>query len=121
VAYRGRSDVELDAHVGRLDRNMELAVRRAVALHRQGADEDAVLAETVFAFRAARSLEALTGLPWEDRLETVADRTLNPTPPESQEPHESQQAQEAHVRRYRPKLLRVRRRRSAPLQAASDQ
>lgn len=69
----GRFDEELTTHLETLNQDLDDALRRTMELHRSGADEEAVLAETSLAFRAARSLEALTGVAWEERLEAKVD------------------------------------------------
>ena len=46
----------------------DVAVRRSNELHRAGADEGPVLAETALAISTAKALECLTGVAWEDRL-----------------------------------------------------
>jgi hypothetical protein len=52
-----------------MSQQLDVARRRSVELHRAGADEDAVMAETALAVAAAKALGCLTGEDWDDRLQ----------------------------------------------------
>ncbi|MGH9190384.1 MAG: hypothetical protein ACRD0Q_10195 [Acidimicrobiales bacterium] len=83
----GRFDQELSAHLQSLGRELDEALHRTVELHRCGADEEAVLAETSLAFRSARALEALTGVAWEEQIKAKVERVLGPgTAPAGSDP-----------------------------------
>ena len=65
-----------------LSHQLDAARRRSVALHRAGADDDAVVAETALAVAAAKALGCITGSDWEDELQPGAvDDRDEPSPP----------------------------------------
>lgn len=61
-------------------KQLDTAVARTVDLHRTGAPDGAVLAETALAVGAAKALELLTGESVEAQLEHREDRAA-PDPP----------------------------------------
>jgi len=65
----GEKSGDVGGTIGRLQEQRDTAVNRATGLHRSGASEEAVLAETAVAVGAARALEILTGESWESQLE----------------------------------------------------
>lgn len=76
---------EIGQTIEKLDHQIDTAIERAVELRRDGADEEVLLAETAVAVGAARALEGLTGVSWEERLETKAEE-FSSGPTESQAP-----------------------------------
>lgn len=66
---------DLGQTIHSLEEQLDTAVDRAVHLRENGADENVVLAETAVAVGAARALERLTGVSWEERLEAKGDGT----------------------------------------------
>jgi hypothetical protein len=65
-----------------LSHQLDAAQQRSVALHRAGADDDAVMAETALAVAAAKALGCITGSDWEDELQPdPGDDPDEPTPP----------------------------------------
>lgn len=76
VTGDGKKDVR--GTIKRLHEQLDTAVERTTDLHRSGADEEAVLAETAVAVGAARALEILTGETVEAQLER---REEDVTPP----------------------------------------
>lgn len=69
---------ELGQTIERLEAQLDTAVDRSVHLREAGADENVVLAETALAVGAARALERLTGVSWDERLEAKGDASLSP-------------------------------------------
>ena len=55
-----------------LEGKLDDAIARAVALRQRGASEEVVLTETLVAVQAAKALEGMTGVCWEDLLEQKA-------------------------------------------------
>ena len=65
-----------------LSRQLDAAQRRSVALHRGGADDDAIVAETALAVAAAKALGCITGSEWDDELQPdAAEGPGEPSPP----------------------------------------
>lgn len=78
-----QKDPESDAFgdtVHQLHEQLNTAVARTVDLHRTGAPEGAVLAETALAMGAAKALELLTGESVEAQLEHREDRVATEPP-----------------------------------------
>jgi len=71
---------ELGDTINQLHEQLDTAVARTVDLHRTGAPEGAVLAETAVAVGAAKALELLTGESVEAQLERREDGAV-PVPP----------------------------------------
>ena len=69
MATEGDINDAIGGTIGRLQDQLDTAQSRAVKLHRSGANEEAVLAETAVAVGAAKALEVLTGESWEEQLE----------------------------------------------------
>ena len=65
----GRRNSEIDGTIHRLQNRLDTAVVRTTELHRTGANEEAVLAETALAVGAASAIEILTGETLESQLE----------------------------------------------------
>lgn len=65
----GEINEEIGGTASRLHEQLDTSLVRAVDLHRTGASEEAVLAETAVAVGAAKALEILTGDSWEETLE----------------------------------------------------
>lgn len=61
-------DASVDAHHHQLDAAVESTVRH----HREGDDDAVVLSETMVAVRAAKALEMLTGIDWDEHLQARA-------------------------------------------------
>ena len=55
-----------------LEAKLDDAIARAVALRGRGASDEAVLTETLVAVHAAKALEGMTGICWEELLEQKA-------------------------------------------------
>lgn len=83
---------ELNRDIGgtihRLHAQLDSSLERSVDLHRAGAHEDAVLAETAVAVGAAKALEILTGESWESQLERRTGVAAGGPPPPEEEPVE---------------------------------
>lgn len=60
---------EIGGTIHRLHEQLDNSVVRTTSLHRTGANEEAVLAETAVAVGAAQALEVLTGESWEMQLQ----------------------------------------------------
>ena len=73
MATEGEINDAIGGTIGRLQDQLDTAQSRAVALHRTGGHEEAVLAETAVAVGAAKALEVLTGESWEAQLERGED------------------------------------------------
>ena len=69
MATEGEINDAIGGTIGRLQEQLDSSQTRAVELHRAGAHEEAVLAETAVAVGAAKALEVLTGESWEAQLE----------------------------------------------------
>ena len=69
MATEGEINDAIGGTIGRLQDQLDIAQSRAVELHRTGAHEEAVLAETAVAVGAAKALEVLTGESLEAQLE----------------------------------------------------
>jgi len=80
MAIGGEKSGDVGGTIGRLQEQRDTAVRRATGLHRSGASEEAVLAETAVAVGAARALEILTGESWESQLERQEVAAARVTP-----------------------------------------
>lgn len=76
----GGDDQDVGGTIHRLEEQLDTAIGRTTALHRTGANEEAVLAETAVAVGAAKALEILTGETLEEQL---ARREDGATPPPS--------------------------------------
>ncbi len=79
---------EVGGTIDRLHQQLDTSLERSVDLHRSGADEEAVLAETAVAVGAAKALEILTGESWETQLQRREEGGAGeaPAPPEPPEP-----------------------------------
>ena len=55
-----------------LEAKLDDAIARSVELRSRGANEEAVLCETLVAVQAAKALEGITGVEWDDLLEQKA-------------------------------------------------
>jgi hypothetical protein len=73
-------DQDVGGTIHRLEEQLDTAVGRTTELHRTGANEEAVLAETAVAVGAAKALEILTGETWEAQLARREDGAPAPTP-----------------------------------------
>ena len=60
--------------VHRLHADLDRAVQRTVDLRAAGASDEVILTETAMAVKAAKALEGLTGVSWDERLEQKAER-----------------------------------------------
>jgi hypothetical protein len=69
MAIGGGSNKDVDGTIHRLQNQLDTAVTRTTELHRTGAHEEAVLAETAVSYGAASALEVLTGETVESQLE----------------------------------------------------
>lgn len=72
---------EIGGTIHRLHEQLDTSLERSVDLHRTGANEEAVLAETAVAVGAAKALEILTGESWETQLERREDPAADSSPP----------------------------------------
>ena len=79
---------DIGGTIDRLQSQLDSSVERSVDLHRAGAHEDAVLAETAVAVGAAKALEILTGESWETQLERRAEEAAGGPPPPEEQPAE---------------------------------
>jgi hypothetical protein len=77
----GGGDLDVGGTIDRLQLQLDTAVGRTTALHRNGASEEAVLAETAVAVGAAKALEILTGETVESQLERREDGGAPPPAP----------------------------------------
>ncbi|MEO5680005.1 MAG: hypothetical protein ABIS47_10090 [Acidimicrobiales bacterium] len=77
---------EIGGTIHRLHEQLDSSLERSVDLHRTGAHEEAVLAETAVAVGAAKALEMLTGESWETQLERREDPATAVPPPEPPSP-----------------------------------
>ena len=75
-----RFNEDVGGTVDRLQEQLDAAVERTVDLHRSGAHEEAVLAETAVAVGAAKALEILTGESVEAQLERREEAALAAAP-----------------------------------------
>ena len=73
---------DIGGTIERLHEQLDTSLERSVDLHRSGASEDAVLAETAVAVGAAKALEILTGESWEAQLERREEGAAPPAAPE---------------------------------------
>ncbi len=81
----GEINEDIGATIHRLNAQLETSLDRTVELHRAGAHEEAVLAETAVAVGAAKALEILTGESWEQQLERK-EEAASPAAPEPEAP-----------------------------------
>ena len=99
MAAEDQFNQDVGGTVDRLQEQLDVAVERTVDLHRTGAHEEAVLAETAVAVGAAKALEILTGETLEAQLERREEAALDPAAEEpSPEPRR-------WFRRSKPDLL----------------
>ena len=76
MAPEDKFNHDVGGTVDRLQEQLDAAVERTVDLHRTGAHEEAVLAETAVAVGAAKALEILTGETVEAQLERREEAAL---------------------------------------------
>lgn len=55
-----------------LEAKLDEAIQRAIILRSRGASEDVVMTETLLAVQAAKALEGMTGVCWDETLEQKA-------------------------------------------------
>ncbi len=79
---------EIGGTIDRLHDQLDTSLERTVDLHRSGANEEAVLAETAVAVGAAKALEILTGESWETQLQRREEGAPE-EPPAPAEPPEA--------------------------------